>query len=41
MIGTLVGKSVVAYGRALRSNQVALVPDVSPDVIGMRLIGNF
>ena len=41
MIGTLVGKSVVAHNAILRSNKVVLLPDVSRGLIGLRLAGNF
>ena len=41
MIGTLVGKSVVARNAALRSGKVALLPDVAPGLIGIRIVGSF
>lgn len=41
MIGTLVGKSVVSYNRQLRAGKVALLPDVTPGMRGLRLVGNF
>ncbi len=41
MIGTLVGKSVVAHNRTLRSGKVVLLPELAPGVIGLRLAGNF
>lgn len=42
LIGTLVGKSVVAHNTSLRSNkQVALLPEVSPGLIGVRIVGRF
>ncbi len=41
LIGTWVGRSVVAHNQQLRSKQVALLPDLSSGTIGMRLTGNF
>ncbi len=41
IIGTLTGKSVVAYNRERRAGRVALLPDVGPGRIGVRLAGNF
>ncbi len=41
IIGTLVGKSVVAHNGTLRSDKIALLPDVSQHQIGMRLAGHF
>ena len=41
MIGTLVGKSVVSYNRERRAGKVALLPDIAPGMVGMRLSGNF
>lgn len=41
MIGTLVGKSVVAYNDGLRSGKVVLLPDVSGGLIGVRIAGSF
>jgi PAP2 superfamily len=41
MIGTLVGKSVVAHNAALRSNRLVLLPELAPGLIGVRLAGNF
>lgn len=40
-IGTLVGKSVVNYNRTLRSGKVAMMPEVAPGYIGMRIASNF
>ncbi len=41
MIGTLVGKSVVAHNTALRSGKVALLPVVARGLIGIRIAGSF
>ncbi len=41
MIGTLVGKSVVSYNRERRAGKVAVVPDLAPGLVGVRLEGNF
>ena len=41
MIGTLVGKSVVARNDSLRANKLVLLPEVSGGLIGVRLAGNF
>lgn len=41
MIGTLVGNSVVGYNRERRAGKVALVPDIAPGMMGLRLAGNF
>ncbi len=41
MIGTLVGKSVVAHNRTLRSDKLVLVPEIAPGMMGMRLTGSF
>jgi len=41
LIGTLVGKSVVAYNKSLRAGKVALMPEIAPGLIGVRLTGNF
>ena len=41
IIGTLVGKSVVAHNTALRSNKLVLLPDVSQGLIGIHLSGRF
>jgi membrane-associated phospholipid phosphatase len=41
MIGTLTGKSVVTYNRQRRAEKIALLPDVAPGMIGVRLAGNF
>ncbi len=41
MIGTLVGKSVVAHNAELRSGKVVLLPEVGPGLIGVRIAGRF
>jgi len=41
MIGTLVGKSVVSYNLERRAGKVALLPDIGPGMVGLRLTGNF
>lgn len=41
MIGTLVGKSVVAHNTDLRSDKVVLLPDASGGLIGLRIAGSF
>lgn len=41
MIGTWVGKSVVAHNANLRSGKLTLLPDVSRGLIGVRLTGSF
>jgi membrane-associated phospholipid phosphatase len=41
LIGTLVGKSVVAHNRPLRSGKVALLPEITPEWIGLRLTSKF
>lgn len=41
MIGTLVGKSVVAHNASLRSGKVVLLPEVSQGLIGVRIAGSF
>jgi hypothetical protein len=41
IIGTLVGKSVVSYNRERRAGKVALLPDIAPGIVGLRLAGNF
>lgn len=41
MIGTLVGKSVVAHNASLRTGNLVLLPDFSPSLIGVRLAGRF
>jgi hypothetical protein len=41
MIGTLVGKSVVAHNANLRSRQMVLLPDFSQGLIGVQIVGRF
>ncbi len=43
LIGTFVGKSVVDYNRERRAGKgkVALLPDIAPGKVGVRLAGNF
>ncbi len=41
MIGTWVGKSVVAHNQPLRSRKVVLLPETSPGLIGVRITGAF
>lgn len=41
LIGTLVGQSVVDYNQQRRAGKVALVPDMTPGQLGLRLAGNF
>ena len=41
LIGTLVGKSVVAHNKQMRSGQVALLPEITPGLVGVRMVGKF
>ncbi len=41
MIGTLVGKSVVEYNKPMRSGNIAVLPEVSPGMAGLRLVSSF
>jgi hypothetical protein len=41
LIGTLVGKSVVAHNNPLRSGKVVLLPEITPGSIGVRITSNF
>lgn len=41
LIGTLVGKSVVAHNRTMRSGQVTLLPEITPGLVGVRLDRKF
>jgi hypothetical protein len=41
MIGTLVGKSVVAHNAQFRSRKVVLLPEITPDSVGVRLTSSF
>jgi membrane-associated phospholipid phosphatase len=41
LVGTLVGQSVVEYNRTVRSVKVVLLPEITPELKGVRLIGSF
>ena len=41
MIGTWVGKSVVAHNANFRAGKLTLLPDVSGGLIGVRIVGRF
>lgn len=41
LIGTLVGKSIVAYNKPMRSAKISLLPEFTPQLVGMRLTANF
>lgn len=41
IIGTLVGKSVASYNRDRRAGKVAVLPEIAPGMLGLRLSGNF
>ena len=41
IIGTLVGKSVVSYNRDRRAGKIAVLPEIAPGMLGLRLSGNF
>ena len=41
LIGSLVGKSVVAHNKPLRSSRVVLLPEITPESVGMRLTIGF
>ena len=41
MIGTLVGKSVVAHNSQLRSGKVVMLPEVGPGMAGVRIAYSF
>lgn len=41
LIGTWVGKSVVARNKQLRSGKVVLLPEIAPGLVGVRLVSNF
>jgi hypothetical protein len=41
VVGTLVGKSVVAHNKDLRSNKLSITPVVSQDVVGLQIAGKF
>lgn len=41
MIGTLVGKSVVSHNQDRRAAKIAVLPDLGPGMVGLRVAGNF
>jgi membrane-associated phospholipid phosphatase len=41
LIGTLVGKSVVAHNREMRSGQVTMLPEIAPGFVGVRVDRKF
>lgn len=41
LIGTLVGKSVVAHNKQMRSGQMALLPEITPGMVGVRIVRKF
>lgn len=41
LIGTLVGKSVVAHNKQLRPGQVVLLPEIAPGLVGVRMVSKF
>ncbi len=41
LIGTYTGKTVVSYNRERRAGKVALLPDIAPGRVGLRLAGDF
>jgi len=41
MIGTLVGKNVVSYNRQFRTGNIAVIPEITPGMAGMRLVSSF
>lgn len=41
LIGTLVGKSVVAHNQSLRSRKVVWLPEISPELLGVRIVSVF
>lgn len=41
LIGTLVGKSVVAHNKSLRSRKVVVLPEIAPGLVGVRITGSF
>jgi hypothetical protein len=41
LIGTLVGQSVVAHNQTLRSGKLALLPEIAPGMVGVRVAGSF
>lgn len=41
LVGTLVGQSVVEHNRTVRSGKVVLLPEITPELTGVRLVGSF
>ena len=41
LIGTLVGKSVVAHNKPMRSGQALLLPEIAPGLVGVRIVSRF
>jgi len=41
IVGTLVGKSVVAHNKDLRSNKLTVAPALSQGMVGLQLVGRF
>jgi PAP2 superfamily len=41
LVGTLVGQSVVEHNRPVRSVKVVLLPEITPELTGVRLVGSF
>jgi len=41
MIGTMVGKSVVEYNKPMRSGNLAIMPEISPNMAGLRVVSSF
>jgi membrane-associated phospholipid phosphatase len=41
LIGTLVGKSVVAHNKPMRTGKVVLQPEFAPQLVGVRITANF
>ncbi len=41
MIGTLVGKNVVSYNQQFRTGNIAVIPEFTPSMAGLRLVSSF
>lgn len=41
LIGTLIGRSVVAHNKPLRSRKVVVLPEITPQLLGVRIVGSF
>ena len=41
LIGTLVGKSVMAHNKSLHSGKMVLMPEMAPGLIGVRMVSVF